>query len=71
MEGVRGSSACVPGVPGISGGAPHMRFTSPSRRALGLLAVSAIGMSTAVLGVAGIASAAPYEGRDLLRGLGR
>ncbi|CAB4928940.1 MAG: hypothetical protein F2825_09695 [Actinobacteria bacterium] len=36
-----------------------MRFTSPSRRALGLMAVSTIGMSTAVLGVAGIASAAP------------
>ena len=34
-----------------------MRSTSPSRRALGLLAVSTIGMSTAVLGVAGTASA--------------
>ncbi|QNG37192.1 fibronectin type III domain-containing protein [Geodermatophilaceae bacterium NBWT11] len=36
-----------------------MRFTSPSRRALGLLAVSTIGMSTAVLGVSGVASAEP------------
>ncbi|MCW2581653.1 MAG: hypothetical protein JWQ53_443 [Klenkia sp.] len=36
-----------------------MRFTSPSRRALGLLAASTIGMSTAVLGVTGVASAAP------------
>jgi hypothetical protein len=39
-----------------------MRFTSSSRRALGLLAVSTIGMSTAVLGVTGIASAAPASG---------
>jgi hypothetical protein len=38
-----------------------MRFTSPSRRALGLLAVSTIGMSTAVLGVVGVASAAPID----------
>ena len=36
-----------------------MRFTSPSRRALGLMAVSTIGMSTAVLGVTGVASADP------------
>ncbi|GHE11628.1 fibronectin type III domain-containing protein [Klenkia taihuensis] len=36
-----------------------MRFTSPSRRALGLAAASTIGMSTALLGVTGIASAAP------------
>ncbi|SDF68600.1 fibronectin type III domain-containing protein [Klenkia brasiliensis] len=35
-----------------------MRFTSPSRRALGLAAASAIGMSTALLGVTGVASAA-------------
>ncbi|KQS71205.1 fibronectin type III domain-containing protein [Modestobacter sp. Leaf380] len=36
-----------------------MRFTSPSRRALGLLAASTIAMSTAVLGVSGVASAEP------------
>ncbi|MEI4274167.1 Ig-like domain-containing protein [Klenkia sp. LSe6-5] len=36
-----------------------MRFTSPSRRALGVVAASTIGMSTAVLGVTGVASAAP------------
>jgi hypothetical protein len=36
-----------------------MRFTSPSRRALGVVAASTIGMSTALLGVTGIASAAP------------
>ncbi|MCZ2825655.1 MULTISPECIES: Ig-like domain-containing protein [unclassified Modestobacter] len=35
-----------------------MRLTSPSRRAAGLLAVTAIGLSTAVLSVTGIASAA-------------
>ncbi|MCW2507087.1 MAG: hypothetical protein JWP68_235 [Modestobacter sp.] len=35
-----------------------MRFTSPSRRAAGLLAVTTIGLSTAVLGVTGVASAA-------------
>lgn len=34
-----------------------MRLTSPSRRALGVFAVSAIGMSTAVLGVTGVAQA--------------
>jgi hypothetical protein len=34
-----------------------VRFTSPSRRAAGLLAVSTIGLSTALLSVAGIASA--------------
>ena len=34
-----------------------MRFTSPSRRAAGLLAVTTIGLSTAVLSVTGIASA--------------
>ena len=34
-----------------------MRFTSPSRRAAGLLAVTTIGLSTAVLGVTGTASA--------------
>jgi hypothetical protein len=36
-----------------------VRFTSPSRRAAGLLAVTTIGLSTAVLGVVGVASAAP------------
>ena len=41
-----------------------MRFTSPSRRALGLLAASTIGMSTAVLGVTGVASAAPVVTGD-------
>ena len=35
-----------------------MRLTSPSRRALGVFAVSAVGMSTAVLGVTGVAQAA-------------
>lgn len=34
-----------------------MRFTSPSRRVLGVFAASAIGMSTAVLGVTGVAEA--------------
>ncbi|MGZ4648356.1 MAG: fibronectin type III domain-containing protein [Blastococcus sp.] len=34
-----------------------MRFTSPSRRVLGIFAVSTIGMSTAVLGAAGVAQA--------------
>jgi hypothetical protein len=48
----------MPGVSGTSG-SPTVRFTSPSRRALGLLAASTIGMSTAVLGVTGVASAAP------------
>lgn len=46
-----------------------MRFTSPSRRALGLVAAGTIGMSTAVLGVAGVASAEPVvqaEDGDLL-----
>lgn len=38
-----------------------MRFTSPSRRALGVVAASTIGMSTVLLGVAGIASAAPAD----------
>ncbi|HEY0509139.1 MAG TPA: fibronectin type III domain-containing protein [Blastococcus sp.] len=36
-----------------------MQFTSSPRRALGLLAVGTIGMSTAVLGVTGVAQAAP------------
>ncbi|NEK84208.1 fibronectin type III domain-containing protein [Blastococcus saxobsidens] len=36
-----------------------MQLTSSPRRALGLVAVGAIGMSTAVLGVAGVAQAAP------------
>ena len=36
-----------------------MRFTSPSRRAAGLLAATTIGLSTAVLSVTGVASAAP------------
>jgi hypothetical protein len=36
-----------------------VRFTSPSRRAAGLLAVTTIGLSTAVLSVTGVASAAP------------
>ncbi|MCW2677478.1 MAG: Fibronectin type protein [Modestobacter sp.] len=35
-----------------------MRFTSPSRRAAGLLAATTIGLSTAVLSVTGVASAA-------------
>ena len=34
-----------------------MRFTSSPRRALGIFAVSTIGMSTAVLGVTGVAQA--------------
>jgi hypothetical protein len=36
-----------------------VRFTSSPRRALGLVAVGALGMSTAVVGVAGVASAEP------------
>jgi hypothetical protein len=39
-----------------------VRLTSPRRRALGLVAVGAIGMSTAVLGVTGTASAATTSG---------
>ncbi len=39
-----------------------MSFTSPSRRALGLLAASTIAMSTAVLGVTGVASAVAPSG---------
>jgi hypothetical protein len=38
-----------------------VRFSSPTRRAAGLLAVTTIGLSTAVLSVTGVASAAPLE----------
>lgn len=38
-----------------------MRFTSPPRRALGLLAAGTIGLSTAMLGVTGVASATPED----------
>jgi len=38
-----------------------VRLTSPSHRAVGLLAVSTIGLSTAVLGVMGSASAVPTQ----------
>jgi len=38
-----------------------VRFTSPSRRAAGLLAVTTIGLSTAVLSVTGIASAQDFQ----------
>ncbi|MCZ2813338.1 MULTISPECIES: hypothetical protein [unclassified Modestobacter] len=41
-----------------------MRLTSPARRAAGLLAVTTIGLSTAVLSVTGVASAAPLEPFD-------
>jgi hypothetical protein len=41
-----------------------VRLTSPVRRAAGLLAVTTIGLSTAVLSVTGIASAAPLEPFD-------
>jgi hypothetical protein len=52
--------ADAPGVPGTFFlGESDVRFTSPSRRAAGLLAVTTIGLSTAVLSVTGIASAAP------------
>ncbi|MCU1667160.1 MAG: hypothetical protein JWP40_87, partial [Blastococcus sp.] len=34
-----------------------MRITSPSRRALGVFAVSTVGMSTALLGMGGVAQA--------------
>ncbi|GAB4083327.1 hypothetical protein GCM10028783_42780 [Modestobacter muralis] len=37
-----------------------MRFSSPTRRAAGLLAVTTIGLSTAVLSVSGVASAADF-----------
>jgi hypothetical protein len=47
-----------PGAPGPTEGA-DVQFTSSPRRALGLVAVGAIGMSTAVLGVTGVAHAAP------------
>jgi hypothetical protein len=46
----------APGVPGLCQGV-GVRLTSPSRRALGVFAVSAIGMSTAVLGFGGVAQA--------------
>jgi len=38
-----------------------VRFTSSPRRALGLLAAGTIGLSTAMLGVSGVASAAPGD----------
>ncbi|MFQ1003191.1 hypothetical protein [Modestobacter sp. SSW1-42] len=38
-----------------------MRFSSPTRRAAGLLAVTTIGLSTAVLSVTGVASAADFQ----------
>jgi LPXTG-motif cell wall-anchored protein len=46
-----------PGVPGSTQGA-NVQLTSSPRRALGLLAVSTVGLSTAVIGVTGVASAA-------------
>jgi hypothetical protein len=52
--------ADAPGVPGTFFlGESDVRFTSPSRRAAGLLAATTIGLSTAVLSVTGIASAVP------------
>src|SRR3954454_13420400 len=47
-----------PGVPGTFLGESDVRFTSPSRRVAGLLAATTIGLSTAVLSLTGVASAA-------------
>ena len=38
-----------------------MQFTSPSRRAFGILAAGTIGLSTALLGVMGVAQADPAD----------
>ena len=58
---VPGTSGSVPGVPGCIPMGVDVRSTSPSRRALGLLAVSTLGMSTAVLAATGVAQAALTE----------
>ena len=59
MPPAPGSRADAPGVPGTFRREIDVRLTSPSRRAAGLLAASTIGLSTALLSVAGVATAAP------------
>ena len=54
----RSTGQTRPALPGTHLGEPDVRYAPPSRRAAGLLAAGSIGLSTALLSVPGVASAA-------------